>query len=214
MQYAPKNHKDGIYVVDGQHRIQALIARELGEWEPLVHVHVDVKDDARASELFLHLQDRLSVSAADKFVNELQAKDDTAIGINDLLQRVGIKFSKAAGDGYVACPMSLKKSYKLDDGGSLHRALLWITNAWGKQAEGLEGKIVEGCSLIASVNNGNVDEASMVKRLSKYDGGPSSLLGDAKGRTRYHRGSLSRAVAATIIDTYNSGRKTGRLAPI
>lgn len=214
VEYAPKDYKHGIYVVDGQHRVKALVDEGMGEWEVWVSIHVDVKNDARASELFLHLQDRLSVSSADKFINEVQAKDDTAIGITDIISQVGIKFSKASGDGYVACPMSLKRSYKLDEGKALHRAMGWSTHAYGKRAEGLEGKIIEGLSLVAAVNNGNIDDASMVGRLAKYPGGAPALLGDAKGRVRYHRGSLSRAVAATVIDTYNSGRKTGRLAPI
>lgn len=214
VEYAPHDHKIGIYVIDGQHRIRALIEEGMGEWEVQVAVHVDVKNDARASELFLNLQDRLAVSSSDKFVNELRSHEDAAVGINDILGQCGLKFSKASGDGCAACPTSLKKSYKLDDGKALHRALLWITTAYGKQAEGLEGKIIEGLSIVAAANNGNIEDAAMVKRLAKYAGGPSSMLGDAKGRIRYHGGSTSRAVAATVVDTYNSGRKTGRLAPI
>lgn len=214
VEYAPKDYKSGLYVVDGQHRIRALVEEGMGEWEVLVSIHVDVKNDERASELFLNLQDRLAVSSADKFINELQAKDDIVVGIDDILRQQGVKFSKASGDGSVACPISLKRSYKLDDGKALHRGMGWITHAWGKRSEGLEGKIIEGLSLVASANNGNIDDAAMVIRLAKYAGGPSALLGDAKGRVRYHRGSLARAVASTIIDSYNSGRKTGRLAPI
>lgn len=208
------NGKTGPWVVDGQHRILALIERGMGEWEVQVAIHVDIKNDARASELFLSLNTRLNVGPYDRFINELSAGHDEAVGVTDIAKKFGLAISKQSGDGLLACVMSLKKTYKFDDGKALTRALEWGTQAWGKRAAGLEGKVIEGLSLVARSNNGNVDNSAMIHKLAKYQGGPSAMLGDSKGRVEYLGGSLSRAVAATVIDTYNLGRRAGKLDPL
>src|SRR5690606_15270957 len=51
-----------LWVIDGQHRLHALLEHGFGEWEVEVKIHVDVDNDARASQLFLKLNDRSPVS--------------------------------------------------------------------------------------------------------------------------------------------------------
>lgn len=210
----PINGKTGPWVVDGQHRILALLEEGLGEWEVNVAIHVDVKNDARASELFLSLNQRLAVGPYDKFLNEVKAGHDVAVGIVDISKVFGLSISKNSADGMLACPASLKKAYKHDGGRSLQRALAILTQAYGKKASALEGKLIEGMALVTVANNGNLDEPSLIKKLAKYPGGASALIGDAKGRMQFHRGSLVRSVAATVVDTYNSGRRSDKLEAI
>jgi hypothetical protein len=210
----PINGKPGPWVVDGQHRILALLELGLGEWEVDVATHVDVKTDALASNLFLALNHRLNVGSYDKFINELKSGNSTAVGIDDILRMFGITFSKTSSDGSVACPSSLKKAYQLDDGKALARAIGWLTNAYGKKASALEGKLIEATALVASRNNGNLEDAALVKKLAKYPGGAPAIVGDAKGRLKFHSGSLSRSIATIIVDAYNSGRRIGKLEPI
>lgn len=201
----------GTWVVDGQHRVSALINLGFGEWVVDVMIHVDVKDDRRASELFLRLNSRLTVSPYDKFINELQAKDPVAVGVNDIVLKFGLTIGKQTADGTLACPMSLKKAYKHNDGSALTRALGILTSAYGRNSSSLEGKLIEGMSLVTSVNNGNLEEGALAKKLAKYPGGAPALIGDAKGRLQFNRGSLARSIAALVIDTYNLGRRGGRL---
>lgn len=207
----PRDGKTGTWIVDGQHRVLALIQLGFGEWVVDVMVHVDVKSDQRAAELFLRLNKRLTVSPFDKFQNEVLAKDDVALGISDVIRKHRLVLGKQSKDGYVACPTALKKSYKLDDGKALDRAIGWLCAAYGPRASALDGKLIEGSALVASVNNGNIEDSTMASKLAKYPGGAPALLGDAKGRLQFHRGSLARSVASLIIDTYNSGRRAGRL---
>lgn len=206
--------KTGPWVIDGQHRIKAILANGCGEWEVDVHIYLDVKSDQRAAELFKELNTRRVVAPLDMYRQEVTAGDDTAVGVDDIVRKFGLVVGNQSIDGMLACPVSLKKAYNRDEGKSLVRGLSWLTGAFGKRAAGLEGKLVEGITLVASRNNGNVDDAAMVKKLAKYDGGASSLIGDAKGRMRIQHISLSKAIAAHIIDLYNSGRRAERLNPL
>lgn len=199
------------WVVDGQHRILALLDLGLGEWEVNVAIHLDVKNDALASRLFLDLNTRLTVGPYDKFMNELKSGDTTAVGINDILRKHGLAISKTSTDGAVACPSALKKCYGLDAGKSLDRAISLLGQSYGKKAAALEGKLIEGVSLLAHRNNGSMDDSALTKKLSKYPGGAPALIGDARGRMQFHKGSLSRSVAAILVDVYNSGRRAERL---
>lgn len=201
------------WVVDGQHRISALINLGFGEWVVDAMVHIDVKDDRRASELFLRLNSRLTISPYDKFINELQSGDSTAVGVNDIVRKFGLVMGKQSSDGSVACPASLKKAYRHDDGKALDRALGILTSAYGKKSSALEGKLIEGMSVVTATNNGNLEQDSLVKKLAKYPGGAPALIGDAKGRMQFHRGSLARSIASLVVDTYNVGRRAGRLDP-
>lgn len=201
------------WVVDGQHRLAALIKHGFGEWMVDVKIHTDVKDDTRASQLFLLLNAKLTVGPFDKFLNELNAREDAAVGISDIARKYGLRIDRQCGDGVLACPVSLKKAYSKDGGRALDRAIGIITAAYGKQANALEGKLIEGLSLITAANNGNLDEHGLVKKLAKYEGGASSLIGDSRGWLRVKNG-IAKCIATQIIETYNSGRRTGRLDPL
>lgn len=206
--------KDGTWVVDGQHRVLALVQLGFGEWMLDVMVHLDAKTDERASELFLHLNKRLTVAPYDRFINEVVAGDDAAVGVNDIAKKFGLVVARQSGGGLLACPATLKKAYRFDDGKSLTRALEILTGAYGKQASALEGKIIEGAAILSKINSGNLDDAALIKKLAKYPGGASALFGDAKGRMKFHKGSLARSIAAIMVDTYNNGRRSDRLEPI
>lgn len=207
----PINGKRGPYIIDGQHRYRALIERGMGEWEVDVKIYLDVKSDKRAAELIKLLNTRRAFSPFDMYLQEVKAGDVVAAGVDDIIRKHGLQMSRQCGDGLVACPATAKKCYRIDDGRSFDDAFGITGAAWGKRAEAHDGKVLEGICLVLSRNNGNLDRAALAKKLSKYPGGPSSLLGDARGRSKYHRGSVSRAIAATIIDTYNLGRRAERL---
>lgn len=210
----PINGKRGTWIVDGQHRVLALIQLGFGEWICDVMVHIDVKNDAKASELFLRLNKRLTVSPYDRFTNEVRAKDEIAVGIDDIVRKFGLRVGRNSGDGTIACAMALKKAYRMDEGKSLTRALTWLTQAYGKRASALEGKLVEGMAIFGHRNNGTVEDESLIKKLAKYPGGAPAVIGDAKGRMQFKRGSLAMSIASLMVDTYNSGRRADRLDPM
>jgi hypothetical protein len=202
------------WIIDGQHRWRALIGHGLGEWLVEVKIHLDVTDDARASALFLKLNDRAAVSPFGKFANEVKAGVPEAVGVIQLVHARNLKATNASGDGQVRCVTALKRVYGLDGGKALALTLETIIGAWGRTESAMDGKIIEGVGLVHSTYNGSIDLPALSKKLAKYPGGASGLLGDAKGLRQFRKASLPRCVAETVIEAYNVGRKTGKLDPL
>ena len=207
----PINGKRGPYIIDGQHRYRALIERGMGEWEVDVKIYLDVKSDKRAAELIKLLNTRRTFSPYDMFIQEITAGEFVAVGIMDILRKYGLNLSRSSGDGCVACPYALKTAYRHDDGRALDKAIAILVQSFGKCAAALEGKVIEGLALVTAVNNGNLDEPSLVKKLAKHSGGASALIAKGKGRMEFHRTSLARSIAGYIIDLYNVGRRADKL---
>lgn len=206
----PINRETKLWVIDGQHRLRALLDHGLGEWTVEVKVHLDADNDARASALFLKLNDRSPVSPYDKWMNELKAKSEAAINANGIAAKHGLSVSRQAGDGKLACVSTLKKLYTVDGGDTLDKTLDIVCAAWGTKASAMEGKLIDGLGQVFARYNG-IDQPAMVKKLSKYSGGASGLLGDARGLMEYRRATLSRCIAERVVETYNLGRRVGKL---
>jgi hypothetical protein len=205
----PIKGQNGYWIVDGQHRWRALMDLGLGEWEVEVKIHLDVKDDARASALFLKLNDRSPVSPFDKFQNSLRAKDDIAIAVNDIVLKHHLKVSASVGDGKVCGVTTLIKTYRFNNGEALDKSLETITGAWGLRA--FDSKLVEGVGLLFARFNGMIDQPALIAKMAKYPGGPRAMLGDARNLMNIRKSSTSRAIAEIVLGAYNKGRSTGKL---
>lgn len=202
-----------IWIIDGQHRWQVLIDQGFAEWEVEVKVHTDVQDDARASELFLKLNNRRAVTPFDTFQNSCRAKETEALGIRRILEDNALKVARGADDGSICCISALRRIYRVDEGATLAATIETLRTAYGRIATAVEGQLVEGLGLVYKTYNGTIDRPALVKKLSKYPGGASGLLGDAKGLREYRHVSVPRCVAEQVLEMYNSGRKT-RLDPL
>jgi hypothetical protein len=201
-------------LVDGQHRWQALIDRELGEWIVNVLLHLDVKDDARASDLFLKLNNRAAIYPFDKFKNAHKAGYEHAVGVTDIAEAHRLKVHRQVADGHIACVSALSRVWKYDQGATLDAVLGTVTEAWGRTASSCEAKLIEGIGLVFKTFNGVIDRPAMAKKLAKYPGGAPALMGDARGLREYRKASVARCVTERVIETYNAGRRSGRLDPL
>jgi hypothetical protein len=208
VQYKIKG-QDGPWIIDGQHRWRAIMDHGLGEWEVEVKLHLDVTDDVRASALFLKLNDRSPVRPYDKFQNRLTAKDEDAIAINDIVISHHLKISVGVGNNNITGITALEKTYKMDNGKALDKALGVITEAWGLRS--FDAKIIEGIGMVCARYNGVLDASALTKKLSKYPGTSTGLIGDARGLMEYRKVSLARCIAERVIETYNTGRRDARL---
>jgi hypothetical protein len=210
----PINGVEKVWVIDGQHRLKAILHHGFGEWPVDVIIHTEATDDVRAAQLFLKLNDRATVGPYDKFVNEAKANDPDALGVLKFVQRYGLEVSKSAGDKKLTCIIALKKLYKIDNGKTLNKTLFVATEAWGTKAAALEGKLLEGLGLVIGRHYEALDYDVLIKKLSKYAGSSSGLVGDARGIKEYRHTSLTRCIAERIIETYNQGRRKGKIEPL
>lgn len=207
--------RDGrnLYVIDGQHRKIALENLGLGDWKVRCDVYEGMSFP-EACEQFLKLNDALAVRPYDKFDKAVKALHEPEIETQRIIREAGLQDSSQAGDGRVACVVAATDVWKLDRGEALTRTFAWTNEAWGSTAAALDGQIIRGLGMAAAKYNGDLNDAALVKKLSKFPGGPGALLGRAKAQKEIKGGTVSRNVALIVVDLYNKGRRSGQLAPL
>lgn len=202
------------WVLDGQHRHAALLHHGFGEWEVDVQIHHDIKTDAAAARLFRILNDRSPMAPFDAFMIGLTEGLPVAVGANRVVADNGLRVARTSSDGSVSAVAALKAVYAKDDGRALDLTLGTLKEAWGAKAAALEGKLIEGLGLVYATHNGAVDRSALCKKLAKFAGGPSALLGASRNLQEIKKGNLPRSVAEVIIGVYNQGRRVGQLGPV
>ena len=200
-----------LWIVDGQHRLRALLDNGFGEWMVDVMLHTDVRDDVGANRLFLHLNTKKTPTSFEKFTAGERAKEEDAVGVTKSCAAHGLKIKPGTADGCVACVDKLRKIWRHDSGRMLSLTLDVLRDAWGYVSASVEGVIIEGLARVLMQHTGKLDIAVLVQKLAKYPGGAGALHGDAKGRLTYRRSSVSRCVSEIIVETYNSGRRSGKV---
>lgn len=211
----PINGSTKIWIIDGQHRLRALMEHDLGDREVEVKVHVDAIDDARAAELFILLNDRAKVSPYDNFRNEVRASQAAAVIINRIVLQRGLQVSRSRGDNKLACINVMKNLYAVDQGTSLQYTIEVVQSAWGSGMTAMESKIIEGVGSVVSRYRLAIDREALIKKLADYPGGAAGLLGDARGLAGMRKVPLVKCVAERVIETYNKQRRPGTtLSPL
>lgn len=212
-----RGNSNRLLIVDGQNRIAAIKTRaetskfdDLLDWEVDVLVHLEIKTEAQACQLFIELNEKRTVERFYKFNALVVAADPSARAIKHYCDEFGLRIVRGKNDGGICCIVQLENAYKLDAGLSLRKALRTVTEAWDRDANAVDGKMISGLSLIYKHHDGAVDEPALTHALSKYSGGAGRLLNDARGYMRHGR-RIGQCVADTIIDTYNLHRRSGRL---
>ena len=198
--------RPGIYIVDGQHRLTALLEMELGDWPVSVMIHEGVSSIAEASALFLRLNDRASVSAYDKYLNELRAGVPSVVEMTRIIESVGMKMSREARVGTINSPLSIRRAYELDGGRSLKMALVAISQAWNFKDSSNEGLYIEGLSRFFRKYSAQiVDIMGFIKQLSKYKA--AHYMSNARTTAKIDRTSLSSALIEEFRKAHNVKRK-------
>lgn len=210
----PIKGDNGPWIVDGQHRLHALMHHDFGEWMCDVKVFIDITDDAGASRLFLELNKRAVVRTYDAYTQELVAGDPVSVGVAALLRKHHLKLGASKSDGNVVCIHALKKVFAIDGGQSLDGTLGIILNAWGSKSAATEGSVIEGLGLVISRYATVIDTATLTKKLAKFHGGPSGLIGAAGAFKQHRKTSVPRCIAEIVIDTYNAGRRANKLSQL
>jgi hypothetical protein len=187
----------------------------LGDWMVEVMIHLDVKDGARASDLFIKLNRRLPVAPYYKFLNAVEAKEEGALAIVEIAASLQLELTHGSRDGALCCVSVLDRVFNFDKTGTaLLVTLQVLVEAWGRTASAMEGKLIEGLGVVFHQYNGTLDRASLVKKLSKYPGGAARLIGDSRGLRELTHTTLAKAVAKQVVEVYNNGRRSGKLDPL
>lgn len=209
--------KEVFVVVDGQHRIAALLHHGFGEWKVKCNVYDDLDPEDEAA-LFRELNDTRRITAYDDFRAGLVEGDAECLAIVKICRAAGLDVQKQATDGGITCVAALRDIYRRDNGRpggeTLANVLGTAISAWGITAAAVEGKVLQGLGIVESTRGDQIDRPALIKKLSKIGGHASGLVGLAKGLREHRGGSIPRCIASITVDLYNKGRRVGALDPL
>lgn len=200
----------GLYIIDGQHRVEAL--REIGWGDQQIQCWVyEGLSEQDEAEKFLQLNDTLTVNAYAKFRVGVRAGREDECVIDGIVQREGLCVSQDKIPGAISAVGTLRKVYVRSDAATLARTLGMIRDAYGDS--GLEAAVIDGIGLLCQRYNGELDVPVAIERLGKVHGGVNGLLGNAE-KLRLQTGNLrGHCVAAAAVTIINRGRGGKKLPP-
>jgi hypothetical protein len=211
--YPVVNHRDGHYfVVDGQHRIEALKMIGWGDQQIQCECYEGMTE-AQEADLFLRRDDRRAIRSFDKFRIAVTAEREAETDIERVVLAQGLKISNSDSPGCLSAIAALQKVYKTAGPEGLGRALRIVRDAYGGHQAALRGDIITGLGLVCSRYNGKMDDEKAVERLSKVPGGALGLMGKAEVIRRQTGRQKAHCVAAATVETYNAGRGGSKLEP-
>lgn len=197
------------YIVDGQHRIEAL-KRWMGDgWEAQkieCRVYGGLTEEQEA-ELFLGQNDTLQVNAFDKFRVAVNAGRADEVAINQVVQKEGLCISRDDHPGAIRAVSTLRRVYQRSDADVLAKAVRIIRDAYGDV--GFKAQIIDGMAHLCQRYNGTLDEPHAVNRLSSVRGGINGLIGKAEVLHKQTGNYKAHCYAAAAVDIINAGRGRG-----
>jgi hypothetical protein len=205
------------YVIDGQHRLEALKLMEYGDQlvdcavfdRREMSEHEVKKEDAR---LFIELNRVLKQQPLEKFQKAVVAEDPIAGAINRIVLQAGLAVSNSGAQGCVSCVAALERVYSGSGTGRntpevLIATLETIVKAWGRASVNFNQRIVRGLGLVFLKYGKQLDRETFVKKLGQVQGGATGVLGSAATLSQIRHTDVAKCTASVIVDAYNRGRK-------
>lgn len=191
------------------------------DWNPdmLGAIHVresnDSVPDRIGASLFRGLNSHIAVTFFDDFIAGITAHDPDVIAIVRILEGFGLTVNKSKGEGHVRSPKTIWNIYgggKEKKNPDLVRGVLAVvTTAYGATNDALDHLILEGVSKVLRRYGDTIDRNLLARKLSKAPGGPTRLIGKARGLRDLLHGTMANCMAEVIVETYNAGLRTQKL---
>lgn len=195
---------DAFYVIDGQHRMEALKSIGWGDQSIQCWTYVGLNEEEEA-EKFLRLNDTLAVNAISRYRVGVQAGRSEECDIDRIVRANGLVVTlDSSVPGSIGAVGTLRRVYDRSDGTTLSRTLRIARDAFGDP--GLVAPVLDGIGLLCQRYNGQLEEPVAVERLKKVNGGVNGLLGSAEKLRRSTGSQKNHCVAAAAVDILNSGR--------
>lgn len=204
-------------VLDGQHRLAALLSHDMGEWEVLCHIYRGLSE-AQEAAMFRRLNDTRKITPYDDFSKGLVEGDQECVAINAIASAHGLDVRHSGRDGAITCITKLRQLYishnGVPNGAILDDTLAVAIEAWGHRYSAVEKNVLGGIALVLRTYGEELQRSTLIEKLAKFKGGPSGVLGKARLLKEVRSASIERLVAALIVQTYNAGKSANRLPEI
>jgi hypothetical protein len=197
------------YVIDGQHRIEALRQLSWGDQSLQCWTYTGLSEEDEA-ERFLKLNDTLAVDAYSKFKVSVQAGRGDESDIDRIVRAARLRVTLDKQPGAIRAVGTLKRIYSRSGPATLAQTLRICRDAYGDH--GMEAAVLDGIGLLCQRYEGQLDEIRTMEKLAGAHGGVNGLLGKAENMRRQTGNPRGQCVAAAAVEIYNSG-KGGRKLP-
>jgi len=196
--------RDGhYYIVDGMHRVEALKVFGFGDYRIQCWVYAGLSEEEEA-EMFLVLNNKLTVDVFARFRVAVQAGRDVDVDIDRIVNAAGLHISRDSVQGAVRAVGTLRRIYTRAGAKTLARTLAVARDGFGDA--GMEAVILDGLALVIGRYEDRIDDAVLTAKLSKMGGGAKGLSGKAEVVRQRTAKPKTQSVAAVVVDAYNSGR--------
>jgi hypothetical protein len=189
------------YVIDGQHRIEAMKVMGWHDQQVQCWVYEDMTE-AQEADLFLWHNNRRSVGAFDKFQTAVVAERDVEVDINRIVLANGLKVAQSQSGG-IGAVGALRTVYGYGPA-TLGRTLRIIRDSYGD--DGFKGEVIRGVGLMCARYNGDLDDQTAVNKLSTARGGVGALMSKAHIYRKQLGRPVPHCVAGAAVDILNAGR--------
>jgi hypothetical protein len=211
--YPIVNQRNGAYyIIDGQHRIEALKRLGLGDSTIECFVYTGLSEADEAAR-FLTWNNQLTVGAFDKFRIGVKAGFKAEKEIVKIVESVNLTISRESVPGAIGATGTLKRIYDRSGGAVLQRTLAIVRDAFG--AVGFTALIMDATAHVVG-RYGNLDDETLIRKLSRVPGGVQTVVGRAEVVRQQTGQPKTHCLAAEIVKLYNAGSRhpvSGRLTP-
>lgn len=197
---------DHWYVIDGQHRVEALKAVGWGDQSVQCWTYKGLTEQEEAAK-FLQLNDVLVVSALPKFRAGVTAELDEETEIDSVVRAQGLCVTRDKVEGSISAVGTLRRVYRRSGSDTLGRALRIIRDAYGDA--GLEAPVIDGLGFVCQRYNGQLEDGEAVAKLGAAHGGVAGLLNRADQLRRATGNAKGQCVAAAVVETMNRAKGKG-----
>ena len=204
------NARDGVFwIVDGQHRVEALRIMGWGDEKIECEVYEGLTDQEMA-RLFDRRNDRRAVDKMSTFKARCTAGDARECEIERVVMEQGLKIARGIEIGTVAAVVALGHVYDRSGADVLGRTLKTLRDAYESDASGFNGHIVEGLGMVYARYTERINDAQMVKALNGMAYGPRGLLRRAESQRERTGNQKTQCVAAAIVEAYNRSARSSK----
>ncbi|MDW4106537.1 ParB/Srx family N-terminal domain-containing protein [Staphylococcus saprophyticus] len=161
-----KREDGSLYIIDGQHRVEALKELGIPLIEATIHEGLTVEEEA---EMYYGINDRPAKSPNSKGKSSLKFGDANAVEIDEVVTRVGLKVDydkKLKTEGYITAYAALQSIHKKHGPDLLEITLGIIKRAYGAERRNYQAFIMKGFADFVSTYEGKLDTNHLINRLA------------------------------------------------
>lgn len=191
------------YVIDGQHRVEALRGMGWGDQQIECSVCINLTEQQEA-EMFLGLNDALTVNGFDRYRVGIQAGREEDCAIEDIVRDRNLHVSMDQTGGSIHAIGTLRRLYKQTGADNLSRTLRIVHTVYGDI--GLSAAVIDGIGLLLHRYDDDLEDVRVIEALANVPGGINALLGNAERIKVKQRVSRRLSVAAAAVDIINANK--------